>query len=259
VSWWHRPLCRYFFFTRFANTLFLASFFCRWGNFVAGLLGVLLSFIGLSPEEKPSTKPFYQTWAKLKLVHLFIVGNKMPEFCPRNRKEGTLDPAIFNAVQPLLARFSEFADKQLAAAEIQQLLSELANKVGQKKIASVNITVDVFDEDREAALPLVTTGLSAVTGKAPFRIWGDSTPHRYVLDEGIRVVPHDRCPSCWQEWDFKLQNSTCDHCGIKLGDKCKLLLDTDQCPWCEEGKVTVARPRCDKCGHEIDPKMVVWG
>jgi len=44
--------CRYFFFTRFANTLFLASFFCRRGNFVAGLLGVLLSFIGLSPDEK---------------------------------------------------------------------------------------------------------------------------------------------------------------------------------------------------------------
>ena len=60
-------------------------------------------------------------------------------------------------------------------------------------------------------------------------------------------------------WDFKLQNSTCPHCGITMGDKCKLLLDTDECPWCNEGKVTVAKPRCDKCGHEVDRQKVVWG
>jgi hypothetical protein len=59
--------CRYFFFTRFANTLFLASFFCRRGNFVAGLLGVLLSFIGLSPDEKLQHSHFIKLGAAPRL------------------------------------------------------------------------------------------------------------------------------------------------------------------------------------------------
>jgi hypothetical protein len=33
----------HFFFARFANTLFLTSFFRRLGNFVAGFLGIPLS------------------------------------------------------------------------------------------------------------------------------------------------------------------------------------------------------------------------
>ena len=169
-----------------------------------------------------------------------------------------MDPAVFNAIQPLLDKFADFADKQLGSVEIQQLLSELGGIVGKKRIASVNITVDVYDEDRESALPLLTTGLSAIIGKAPYRIWGDSAPQRYVVEEGI-VIPHDRCPNCWQEWDFKLQNPSCQHCGIKLGEKCRLLLDTDECPWCQEGKVSVAKPRCNQCGYEVDTKMVVWG
>jgi hypothetical protein len=71
------------------------------------------------------------------------------------------------------------------------------------------------------------------------------------------VVPHDRCPHCWQVWDFKLHNnSTCQHCGLMMGDKCKLLLDTDECPSCNEGKVTVDKPVCDKCGYEVDRQML---
>ncbi len=26
-----------------------------------------------------------------------------------------------------------------------------------------------------------------------------------------------------------------------------------------EGKVTVAKPRCSKCGHEVDRQKVAWG
>jgi hypothetical protein len=119
--------------------------------------------------------------------------------------------------------------------------------------------VDVFDENKECSLPLLTTGLSAFPGREPSRTWGDSSPQRYVVDDGIKVVPHDRCPNYWQAWDFKFQNSTCPHCGVMIGDKCKLLLDTDKCPWCNEGKVTVTKPQCDKCGHEVDRDKVVWG
>ena len=170
-----------------------------------------------------------------------------------------MNPETFSAIQPLLDKIAEFAEKQLGSEELRRLIAELGNLVGKRKIASVALVVDVCDEDRECSLPLLTTGLSAFSGKEPFRTWGDSTPQRYVVEDGIKVVPHDRCPQCWQEWDFKLQNPSCKHCGITLGDKCKLLLDTDECPWCNEGKVTVARPRCDKCGYEVDRQKVVWG
>src|SRR5271157_3847518 len=105
----------------------------------------------------------------------------------------------------------------------------------------------------------VGTGISADFGEEPHRISGDSTPQRYVVEEGIQVVPHDRCPRCWEVWDFKFQNPTCSHCGAALGTDCKVLLDKDKCPWCQEGKVTVAEPRCDKCGFVVDPQVTVWG
>jgi hypothetical protein len=39
----------------------------------------------------------------------------------------------------------------------------------------------------------------------------------------------------------------------------KLLLDTGVCCFCEEGKVSLTAPVCDKCGQGIDPGIVVWG
>jgi hypothetical protein len=117
----------------------------------------------------------------------------------------------------------------------------------------------VFDQEQERSLPLLNTGLATNEGKEPYRTWGDSSPERYVVDAGIQVVPHDRCPKCWKEWDFKFQHPSCPHCGTTLGQNCKILLDTDQCPHCQEGKVTVAKPRCDKCGFVVDPRTVVWG
>ena len=47
-------------------------------------------------------------------------------------------------------------------------MAELGNLVGKGRIASVSIVVDVFDEDQECSLPLLTTGLSAFPGKEPF-------------------------------------------------------------------------------------------
>ena len=170
-----------------------------------------------------------------------------------------MTPGTFDAVQPLLDKIADVVEKQLDSEELRRLIAELGKVVGKGKIASVNIVVDVFDEDRECSLPLLTTGLSAFPGREPSRTWGDSTPQRYVVENGIKVVPNDRCPHCWQEWGFKLQNSSCPYCGITMGDKCKLLLDTDECPWCNAGKVTVSTPKCDKCGHEVDRQKVVWG
>lgn len=170
-----------------------------------------------------------------------------------------MTPTEFNATEPLLDEMAELVESRLLSAELRRVLSELSTIMGNGRGVSLNISVDVFDDERECSLPLLTMGMSSSNGKEPYPTWGDSTPHRYVVDAGIQVVPHDRCPGCWQEWDFKLKNPSCSHCGMTLGKNCTLLLDSDQCPWCEAGQFTMANPRCSNCGHEVYRKRVTWG
>jgi hypothetical protein len=170
-----------------------------------------------------------------------------------------MDPAVFESVEPLLDEIAEVADRQLGMADLRRLLEELGKTLGKGYSVSVNLIVDVFDQGRERSLPLLTTGLATSEGQEPYRTWGDSSPQRYVVEEGIRVVPHDRCPRCWKEWDFKFLQPTCPHCGTTLGKDCRVLLDTDECPNCQEGRVTVSDPRCHECGFVVEPNRVIWG
>jgi hypothetical protein len=116
-----------------------------------------------------------------------------------------------------------------------------------------------FDQEKERSLPLLQTGLSGFGDEEPHIATGDSSPQKYVADGEIQVVPHDRCPRCWEIWDFKFDNRSCRECGATLGENVKVLLDTDVCPNCEEGKVSMATPVCHQCGHEVDLNLVVWG
>jgi predicted RNA-binding Zn-ribbon protein involved in translation (DUF1610 family) len=170
-----------------------------------------------------------------------------------------MDPAVFESVEPLLDEIAEVADRQLGTADFRRLLEGLGKALGEGYTISVNLTVEVSDQGRGRSLPLLNTGLATSQGQEPYRTWGDSSPQRYVVGEGIRVVPHDRCPACWKEWDFKFQQPTCPHCGTTLGKDCRVLLDTDECPNCQEGEVTVSDPRCDECGFVADPNTVIWG
>jgi hypothetical protein len=52
----------------------------------------------------------------------------------------------FNALDPLLDHIADFAEKQLDSLELCRLVAELGKLVGKKRVASVNIVVDVFDE-----------------------------------------------------------------------------------------------------------------
>jgi hypothetical protein len=170
-----------------------------------------------------------------------------------------MDPAHFNAAEALLDKIAELADQQLGAPELQRVLTEIGTILGKRYAVSANLIVEVYDRQQERLLPLLNTGLCTSEGQEPYRTSGDSSPQRYVVDDGIQVVPHDRCPKCWKEWDFKFQHPTCPHCGTTLGKGCKVLLDTDECPNCNEGKVTVAEPRCDRCGFVVDRNTVAWG
>jgi len=173
-----------------------------------------------------------------------------------------MDQSTFEAADRLTDELADIVDQVLTSDQLSALrhrLAELSKAIGERYSVSLKVVVEVFDREREAALPMLNTGLSSFEGGEAFRTWGDSSPQRYIVDGHIQVVPHDRCPKCWEEWDFKYENHDCPHCDATLGNNCKILLDSDQCPNCDLGKVSMAEPTCDKCGFHPDPNFIVWG
>ena len=173
-----------------------------------------------------------------------------------------VDPVTFNAADPIVDKIADIVDAALDSeqlANLRQALDELGKVVGPRFSANLTVTVDVFDSEREKAIPLLKTGLSTIPNQSPFRTWGDSTAQRYVVNGEIQVVPHDHCPKCWEYWDFKFEYRSCSHCGTTLGQECKVLLDSDVCPHCEKGNVSMTNPVCRKCGYEVDLNIVSWG
>ncbi len=173
-----------------------------------------------------------------------------------------MDPKTFDLADALVDQISEAVDAALISkqlANLRRALDELGKVVGPRYSANLTVMVEIFDWDREKALPLLNTGLSTSETGPAFRTWNDSSPQRYLVRGEIQVVPHDHCPKCWEVWDFKVESRTCPHCGTMLGPDCKILLDSDVCPHCEEGKVSMANPICDRCGHEVDLSIAAWG
>jgi hypothetical protein len=142
---------------------------------------------------------------------------------------------------------------------VRDKLNELNALLNKRYSLNLTCVLDVFDSEREHALPLLRTGLSTTPEGEVYRTWNDSSSQRYVVDGNMQVVPHDCCPKCWGQWDFKWMHPACEQCDAELGKNCKILLDSDVCPNCEKGKVSVVRPVCEKCGFSVDPSWVVWG
>jgi hypothetical protein len=173
-----------------------------------------------------------------------------------------MDANQFAKADPLLDEIAESLDKELAGpgfSNIGKILERIRKVFGEQYSVGLSLVVDLFDDEGERSLPLLTTGLLTVAGNPPFRTYGDSSPQRYIVDGKLAVVPHDHCPKCWGIWDFKFLTRACKHCGAELGVNCKVLLDSDVCPNCEKGKVSLSQPKCDSCGFEVDPHMVTWG
>jgi hypothetical protein len=173
-----------------------------------------------------------------------------------------MDQSAFEAADRVLDEIADLVDQTLTSdqlIELRRTLSKLSKALGDRYSASLTVVVEVFDREQERCLPLLNTGLASSEGGDPYQTWGDSSPQRYVIDGQIQVVPHDRCPKCWGEWACKLQNRCCSHCDATLGGNCKILLDTDICPHCEKGKVSLAHPKCEHCGFEAVPADIVWG
>jgi hypothetical protein len=165
----------------------------------------------------------------------------------------------FSQIDPILDDITEIIQDQFESEQLRQALKTIGDIVGKGRIACFKVVVEVFDEKKETALPYLAMGLISDANGEPYTSWDDSSLQRYVTKDGIVVVPHDRCPGCWEPWDEKLVDTSCGHCGLSMGDNCKLLLDYDCCPWCGEGTVTAANPICSKCNALVDTEHVVWG
>jgi len=173
-----------------------------------------------------------------------------------------MDRATFESADPIVDQMAEMIDGVLDSpqfSEIRQALIRLSEAVGSRFSVSLDVCVEVFDPERSHPLPLLVTGISTSKGKAPHRTWSDSTPQKYLIEGKMLIVPHDRCPKCYGIWDFKFKNLSCRECNATLGKDVKFLLDSDICPYCEEGKVSLSSPICDKCGFRVDPRLVAWG
>ncbi len=173
-----------------------------------------------------------------------------------------MDKDTFETIEPVLSDIGGVATELLKSAateKLRSLLTELTNTLGKRYLVSLHLNVTVFDTEMERCLPVLQTVFTGFDRDKPHQAVGGSTPQHYIVDGEMLVVPHDRCPQCWGKWDFKLQRSSCPHCGVSLGNEVKILLDTDVCPNCEEGRVSVSHPRCGKCGTEVELSQVAWG
>jgi hypothetical protein len=180
----------------------------------------------------------------------------------RYNGEAIMKEAEFKNLEPLADQIYQRSDEWFdspAFAAVKAALRDASALLPSHFSVSVEVVFRVFDEKREQDLPLMTTGVNTSGGKEPYRTDGDSTVHRYVTDGEICQVPHDRCPHCWGDWDFKLLHRTWRHCGYALGKEVKLLVDSDVCPNCEQGTVSLAMPICEKCEFVADSSTITWG
>ncbi len=172
-----------------------------------------------------------------------------------------MDPSDFEAAESHLDDLAESIDAALQSPELETLRAQLAGfseTLGQRYGVSLHVIVEVYDNDKDRGLPLLKTGLATSDDGDLCRTWSDTTLQRYITDGEIQVVPHDHCPRCWEEWQVKFRNQQCSSCGAALGRDVKVLLDSDVCPYCEQGRVTMSEPVCDQCGFEVDPALVTW-
>ena len=168
----------------------------------------------------------------------------------------------FKMLDPLADVLDERCTRWFDSGELSDL-KEAIRKVTASLPASYSVSIDVelrvYDENRDRVVRLLTAGVNAFPGQAPYRTLGDSSPQRYLVDGELCELPHDYCPHCWGTWDFKITHPTCPECGYSLGREVKLLLDSDICPHCEEGTVSLGNLTCQKCSFTVDPSFVAWG
>jgi ribosomal protein L32 len=182
--------------------------------------------------------------------------------CGERKERGFMDSEQFDKVDKLADDvYEKFDDlyKQGVLADLESKMKEICVHLKKEYSVSINFDLEVFSDKKEQTITLIKRGMACFKGDSPYLATSGSTAHRYIVDGQIVKLPHDYCPNCWGEWDFKLLHNTCPYCDYSIGKEIKLLLDTDVCPNCEDGKVSLSNPQCQKCGVKLESGMVSWG
>ena len=172
-----------------------------------------------------------------------------------------MDQVIWQKVDPQLQEITEELERLLSSAQAQKLhtmLTKLSQTVEKQYSTHLSCSLNVFHLDRQKSLSLFNIGLGVSDAGEVYPTTGESNSFRYLVDGQIEVVPHGRCPKCLGEWGLQWTFPQCSHCDAELGINCWLLVDSDSCPNCEEGKISANNTHCLNCGFFIDPKFVRW-
>jgi hypothetical protein len=168
----------------------------------------------------------------------------------------------YKLLEPMLDPLAEKLRTLLESPEFKAVRDALQKVTAEyPEAVSMNLecNLELFDDRREHAVKYLQMGLTTTQGKEPYLYFADSTVQRYVCHGTVCQLPHNYCPECWGEWDFKQTHRTCPECGVELGKGVKILLDSDVCPHCEKGTVSMHQPTCSNCGHTVDMSIVAWG
>jgi len=192
---------------------------------------------------------------------LVFRNTKANEFLQSSGRLGMTE-GEYRSLEPLLEPLAAKLQAFLESAElgpIRESLQKASVALTEGMSVTLSCNLEVFDSRRGRSINLLQTGLTTSDGLPPYICWGDASDQRYVVRGTICQVPQDYCPACWGKWDFKQEHRTCAHCGVQLGNEVKILLDSDVCPHCEKGKVSMDNPQCPACGHTVDLSIVAWG
>ena len=171
--------------------------------------------------------------------------------------EQRISKKIDLAAQKFHALFDQL-DKEGRFDEVKEILSDLS-KEDSDYTPEIGFELCLTSERKENTIDILKTGISFSEESDGFRTEGSSSFSRYLLNGEIHDLPHEYCPNCWESWLYKFESLECPSCEIELGKDLKLLLDSDECPHCGEGKVTRDNPNCTSCNFFADPKYVSWG
>jgi ribosomal protein L37E len=173
-----------------------------------------------------------------------------------------MDAQTFDRTNELSAKLIQEMGKLQQQGHLESLTSKVQDLLKQLPDGcsiTLNFSVEVFDSNRDRTLKAGTTGVTFEKGQQPYLVDLGLSPTKYLVDGVMMKVPHDQCPNCWSRWPLKSRVKSCPECGYSMGREVKLLVDTNLCPRCEEGPISLHQPQCNHCGFVAEKNLVVWG
>ncbi|PJD98628.1 MAG: hypothetical protein CK427_16915 [Leptospira sp.] len=156
-------------------------------------------------------------------------------------------------------KFEELKEKN-EFKEIEKEIIKLLKSLPEKYSIEFGFNLGIFDSEREKSIEMYRVGINGFgkDGKT-YQFSEGYKFNRYLVQGHIVEIPHNYCPQCWDEWDFKRKGSSCSNCGVMFGKEVKLLIDYNECPNCDGGIVSQKNPNCNKCDFIAEEDLVIWG